>query len=184
MLYTDFYGQSFSAPPVPVVQTDESSDSTPAVQPSNTSNTTPQKPRTAGVPVAISVPDANINIGVAPGYYNPQTKKWTLGPDSAYFVMASARPNAQGGNTYIYGHNRSSVFSRLPKVHPGSLVTVKTDSGATYTYRFNYRRDVNPNDSAAMAFDGAPRLTLQTCTGLFYQNRSLFVFDLVGESHA
>jgi LPXTG-site transpeptidase (sortase) family protein len=142
------------------------------------------QPQGSGIPVAISIPDVNISLGIKPGYYNAITKKWTLSSDSAFFAMMSVKPNLVSGNTYIYGHNRASVFNRLGKVHVGSLVTIKTDSGATFTYRYNHQIVANPNDSTVLSFDGAPRLTLQTCSGVFFQNRSLYVFDLVGVSHA
>lgn len=184
-IYVGYYGQSFSPPPLPVSVPTNATASAVAPKPESVGTPASGQPAQGhGLPVSISVPDANINIGVAPGYYNPQTKKWTLGSNSAFFAMASAKPNDKSGNTYIYGHYRASVFSRLSKVHEGSFVTLKTDSGTTYTYKYNHRLVVDPNDSTVLSFDGAPRLTLQTCSGAFFQNRSLYVFDLVGVSRA
>lgn len=179
-LYSGYFGQSLPTPFSP-----QSVNSAPpvAVTASEGNSGTPT-PEGSSLPVAINIPDASINIPVEPGYYNMQTKKWTLGPNSAYFAMMSVKPNPQAGNTYIYGHYRASVFARLSRVHTGSLVTLTTENGKTYTYRYSHRITADPNDSTVLSFSGAPRLTLQTCSGAFFQNRSLYVFDLVGENHA
>lgn len=138
----------------------------------------------ASMPVSLTIPDADIEISVLPGYYNERSKQWTLTNNNAHFAMMSKMPNGISGNTFIYGHNRSSVFSRLANVTSGSKVYITTESGQTYIYEYRERYSTDPNDQTVLYFDGPARLTLQTCSGAFFQNRTLYIFDLVGKNHA
>lgn len=138
----------------------------------------------SGLPNRLQVPSVGIDITVAKGYYNQRTQKWTLSRDKAHFAIMTSRPNSQGGNTYIYGHNRKEVFTRLTKVKPGAEATVFTETGQKFTYRMTKSITTKPEDSSMLFYEGAPILTLQTCTGALYQNRTLYVFELVGVTDA
>ena len=96
----------------------------------------------------------------------------------------TSRPNTTSGNTFIYGHNRSNVFSRLLKIKPGSVAYVTTDNNQRFIYRLSRSFTTNPNDSSILYYQGAPILTLQTCSGANFQDRTLFVFELVGVTDA
>ena len=92
----------------------------------------------------------------------------------------TAPSNNQSGNTFIYGHNRPAVFAKLSKLQIGETVKVYTDNNHTFTYKFRSAYETSPNDASLFEYDGAPILTLQTCSGLWDQNRYLMTFDLVG----
>lgn len=140
-------------------------------------------PVVSGEPVALSVPSVGIDIQVTPGVYNDQTRQWTLTADKAQFAVNTARPNNQSGNTFIYGHYRKGVFSTLHKLTPGSKAIVTTDNGKTFTYVLERTKIVTPDQTdEVFGYQGAPILTLQTCTGLFFENRQLFFFSLEGVS--
>lgn len=140
-----------------------------------------QKP---GYPVRIEVVEADINVSVAKGYYNKQTGKWTLSKNNAHYAVMTSRPNSAGGNTFIYGHNRSNVFARLLKIKPGTVAYVTTDNNQRFVYKMTRSFTTNPQDSSILNYKGAPILTLQTCSGANFQNRTLFVFELVGVTNA
>lgn len=140
--------------------------------------------KTPGYPVNIQILDADINVPVAKGYYNKQNQKWTLSKNSAHYAVMTSRPNAIGGNTFIYGHNRSNVFARLLSIKPGSMAYVTTDNNQRFAYRLTRSFTTNPSDSSVLGDKGAPILTLQTCSGANFQNRTLFVFELVGVTNA
>lgn len=135
--------------------------------------------RIEGKPVTMQIPSLNIDLPVANGYYNTSSKTWTLSNDKAHFATITPEPNNQAGNTFIYGHNRKQVFASLNKIKPGAEVTIKTDNNHVFTYKFVSSYETNPNDDRLFKYQGAPILTLQTCSGLWYQNRQLFRFDLV-----
>ncbi len=136
-----------------------------------------------GYPTRVVVNDAGIDIAVDKGYYNASTKKWTISRDKAYYAVMTDRPNTKGGNTFIYGHNRSNVFSRLLKIKSGSIANVITDNNQKYIYRLERSYTTNPSDSSILFYEGEPILTLQTCSGANFQNRTLFIFKLVEVSN-
>jgi LPXTG-site transpeptidase (sortase) family protein len=133
----------------------------------------------SGEPVHISIPSQNISIDIEPGYYNAVNKTWTLSTTKAEFAEITSQPNNVGGNTFIYGHNRASVFKSLLGAKTGDMAIVTTSNGHTFTYELVEQHDTDPSDVSLFNYQGKPILTLQTCSGLWYQNRHLFTFDLV-----
>jgi LPXTG-site transpeptidase (sortase) family protein len=145
-------------------------------------NNTPNQdsnPLVTGTPVNISIPSVNIDLKVLPGYYYPSTKSWTLSLDEAHWGVMTAQANNKSGATFIYGHNRKQVFSSLPKIKERAEAIVTTNKGHSFKYRFVNSSVTSPNDTSLFSYEGKPVLILQTCTGLWYQDRQLFVFDFI-----
>ncbi len=132
-----------------------------------------------GKPVRIVLPDVSIDVQIADGIYYPSSKTWSLSLTKAQYALMTPEANNQEGNTFIYGHNRKEVFNRLPKLQIGQLAYVYTDNNHIFTYKYRSHYETNPNDDTLFTYRGAPILTLQTCTGIWYQNRDLMTFDLV-----
>lgn len=132
-----------------------------------------------GKPTRIVIPSIGVDLQVADGIYNSKTKAWTLSNDKAHYALITPEPNNQSGNTFIYGHNRKQVFSMLSEIKQGEVVVIHTDNGHTFFYAFRESRETNPNDDSLFTYKGPPILTLQTCSGLWYQNRFLLTFNLV-----
>lgn len=135
-------------------------------------------PRISGKPVRIQLPSVGIDLKVIPGYYYRASNSWTLSLNDAQWGVMTEQPNNQGGNTFIYAHYRWKVFYNLPKIRHGAQAIVTTDNGHKFTYTFTTSTITSPNDTSLFAYKGKPILTLQTCTGVHFQNRQLFVFDL------
>ncbi len=146
-------------------------------QPAQTTST-PDNQIISGKPVRLLIPSLGMDLEVADGIYNPQTKEWTLSKDKAHFADLSVQPNNQQGNTFIYGHYRPEVFARLHNIQPGAEAKILTDNGHEFTYVFGTSKVTDPSDSSLLNYQGKPILTLQTCTGAWFQNRQLFTFDL------
>ena len=133
----------------------------------------------SGEPSRLSIPSLNINLAITPGVYNAETKQWTLTRDNAQYAVMTPEPNTAGGNTFIYGHYRKGVFATLYKIRPGEKAIVTTKDGKTFTYVFESSRTVAPERSEGIFdYQGRPILTLQTCAGVFFENRQLFTFNL------
>ncbi len=130
-----------------------------------------------GKPIRIQIPSLDIDLPVIDGQYNSQEKTWTLSNDKAHFALITPPANNQNGNTFIYGHALPNVFGRLPGISPGAEVIISTDTNRAFTYTFRSSYETNPNDDQLFHYDGPPILTLQTCTGIWSQNRSLYTFD-------
>jgi LPXTG-site transpeptidase (sortase) family protein len=137
-----------------------------------------------GHPVAISIPSLNINLSVIDGTHNPRSGEWTLTTDKAQFATITTPPNNKTGNTLIYGHYRPEVFAYLHLIKPGGQAIITTDNGYKFTYNFINSQAVDPADTAIFKYKGAPRLTIQTCSGAFMQHRQLYYFKLSGYEKA
>lgn len=133
----------------------------------------------SGHPNHISIPSLSMSLPVTDGAYNEKTGKWDLSLDHAHYAVISALPNTKLGNTFIYGHYRPEVFARLHRITIGSEARLLTDNGLVFVYRLDNIRETNPKDVSIFAYDGAPKMTIQTCSGAWFQNRQFFTFSLV-----
>ncbi len=133
----------------------------------------------AGKPITLSLPSLEFEGELADGEYDPGTKNWTLSKDQAHYALNTALANTTAGNTFIYGHNNKQVFSRLHDLKLGDQAIITTDNGHTFTYEYYTATVTTPWDTSLFAYEGSPILTIQTCSGGWYQNRSLFAFELV-----
>jgi len=133
---------------------------------------------TAGKPVRILIPSLNIDLAVVDGYYDAASQTWTLTGDKAQYAVMTSKANNIAGNTFIYGHNNKKVFASLPKIKVGDKVTLETDNGHKFTYKYVSSYETDPTDTSLFSYKGQPILTVQTCSGLWFQNRELFTFAL------
>jgi LPXTG-site transpeptidase (sortase) family protein len=141
----------------------------------------PQKPTlVTGKPVRIAIPSLGLDLDVIDGTYNTRTGAWTLTKDKAQFATPSTQPNNEEGNTLIYGHYRREVFASLHTIQPGAQAIVTTDNGYQFTYTFTESETVDPSNVDIFNYEGAPRLTVQTCTGAFFEHRQFFYFKYDG----
>jgi LPXTG-site transpeptidase (sortase) family protein len=132
----------------------------------------------AGKPVRITIPALSLDLPVIDGHYDTARQEWTLSGSKAHYAVITAPANNAGGNTFIYGHNTKGVFDTLNRIQLGNQAIVTTDNGHIFTYRFKGALETEPTEDALFRYQGKPILTVQTCSGLWYQNRQLFTFDL------
>lgn len=141
-------------------------------------------PLIMGEPNRIVIKSLGIDLPVASGQYYADSKTWELSGDKAHFASLSVASNNKTGNTLIYGHNNKQVFYSLNQIRPGAEVSVFTTNGKVFKYKFTTAAETSPNDSSVFNYKGPAMLTLQTCSGLWYQNRQLFAFELVEVTNA
>lgn len=134
----------------------------------------------SGRPNRIVIPSVGIDVAVVDGFYNPHTQTWNLSETQAQYATITPLANNYGGNTFIYGHNRPVVFTALLQTQPGAVATVYTSNGHEFTYKLSSSRVTKPSDDSLFYYTGKPILTVQTCSGAWFQNRSLYTFELVG----
>ncbi|HSX17797.1 MAG TPA: sortase [Candidatus Saccharimonadales bacterium] len=163
-LLITWFGQRSSVPPVSQVL----KNNPVAVNPN---------PVIKGTPVHIVIPSVDIDLQIVPGYYYPSTQSWTLTLNDAQWATMTAPANDRDGLTFIYAHYRRGVFLTLPKVQPGATAIITTDNGKVFTYTFRSSAITTPEDTSLFSYKGKPVLMLQTCTGVHFQNRQLFLFD-------
>jgi LPXTG-site transpeptidase (sortase) family protein len=132
----------------------------------------------SGKPLRLEIPAIILNRELLDGIYTPEDGSWTLTPRGIHYAIGSALANNQSGSTFIYGHNNRHVFGPLPKLNVGEEAIVTTDNNLVFTYRYTARETLKPDNTSPLSYTGSPRLTLQTCSGNWYQNRELFYFEL------
>lgn len=132
-----------------------------------------------GKPVRIVVPAVGIDVPVVDGIYNTRSRTWSLSETAAQYALITPEANNSSGNTFIYAHNRQNLFGPLLKLPVGSLVMVYTSNQHIFTYKLNSSRVTKPTDDSLFYYHGSSMLTLQTCSGLWFQNRTLLSFDFV-----
>jgi LPXTG-site transpeptidase (sortase) family protein len=130
-----------------------------------------------GQPTRLVIPSIDINLEIVPGYYNEYSKTWDTSYDKVQYSTITSLPNNHSGNTFLYGHAVKEVFEELHSITNGALAIVKTDNDHTFYYKLSSQYVTDPLDDAIFDYQGAPILTIQTCTGLFYQNRQMFIFE-------
>ena len=142
----------------------------------------PPKPQfvlISGRPVRIVIGDSGIDLPVDEGFYNEADGTWTLSDTHAQFAMMSFLANNHSGNTFIYGHGTDQVFAQLGTRPPiaGATALIYTDNGHIFSYAFKQVRNLAPDDTSVLAYQGPPILTVQTCTGAFSEWRSMCEFN-------
>lgn len=134
----------------------------------------------SGVPVHVEVLGTPINIAVDVGSYRPKSASWTVGSGAAFYADTTVPANNSNGTTLIYGHDTADVFGALPYISKQAIARVRTDSGLTFSYKYQSSRQVMPDDTSMLTDQGPPVLILQTCSGMFDSYRTLVTFRLFG----
>ena len=132
-----------------------------------------------GQPTELLIPSLNMDLPVIPGYYDARTKAWTLTLSEVQYATITPQPNNLEGNTFLYGHYRQAVFAWLHTIPSGAQAIVKTSNGHTFYYQLASIRTTDPGDDSVFTYRGKPILTIQTCTGLFFQYRQFYTFNLI-----
>lgn len=132
----------------------------------------------SGLPVRLVIPGSSLDVPIDPGYYNASDGSWTLSGYRAQFAMVSTLANNQSGETFIYGHNNDFVFGALRHVtpSPGALAFIYTDNNHIFEYSFVSTASLSPDDVSVLSYQGAPMLTIQTCTGSINEWRTMYNF--------
>ncbi|MEO5690673.1 MAG: sortase [Candidatus Saccharimonadales bacterium] len=167
----------------PVLQPMLKASGTPAIQGTSrvldtSEPTNTEVPLISGDPSHITFPSVDTSVDIAPGYFDAGSNSWTLSKDKAHFATNTDLPNNKTGNTFVYGHNRWQVFTKLLDLKVGDQATVTTSNGHVFTYTLRDIVDIDPTDTSYLETHKSPILTVQTCSGMWYEHRRMFTFDL------
>ncbi|MGH7218691.1 MAG: sortase [Candidatus Microsaccharimonas sp.] len=128
----------------------------------------------------VSVPSIGIDNSVQSGSYDVDTHSWVISSSSAFHADTTVPVNNTNGSTLIYGHAEWPLFGKLPEVREGAEAYVYTEEGLRFSYVFESKQQIDPNDVSALTATGPPKLLLLTCSGAFDAYRTLVVFQLTG----
>lgn len=155
-----------------------SSPQTLVIRPTSDTTTYHKDQYSTSHPSSLNIPSLGIIVEIRDGFYDENTNTWTLGDDFAYFATSTAKPNEKGGKTFLYGHARQNIFLNLFKLREGDNAYITTRDGNQYTYSYEDSYTTDPTDIGAMKPTKNPTLTIQTCSGFRFQNRTMFNFKL------
>jgi len=139
-------------------------------------------------PVRIAIPDARIDIAVAPvGVLDTGVMELPAQVDVAGWYRFGPGPASAAGATVLAAHVDSlrygrGPFSRLKELGVGATVTVTTADGAAHAYTITSNERVSKQEIPLDAvFDqaGAPRLVLITCGGQFDQGTGHYLDNIL-----
>lgn len=135
----------------------------------------------SGNPTRIIIPERTIDLPIDSGGYNQRTKRWAVSPLHANFAVTSVAPNNRSGTTFVYGHGTDQVFGKIGDNPPpiGSPAVIYTDNGHVFHYELALVQNLKPSDTWIIknTAGGRPRLIVQTCTGIFSEWRTMFVYQ-------
>lgn len=137
------------------------------------------KKAVSGTPEHLEIPEINVDLSIEPGRFNPEDNSWTLSDTGVLFATNTVPVNNNNGTTLLYGHGTWPIFGNLPDLKIGDEARVRVASGDVFVYKYLHRRDVLPTDTRIFDIDGPPRLVLQTCSGPWDSERSLYSFEFV-----
>ncbi|GAC1482852.1 MAG: hypothetical protein NVS1B7_6020 [Candidatus Saccharimonadales bacterium] len=132
-----------------------------------------------GKPVRIVIPSIQVDLPIDDGIYNASDGTWSLSSTKAQFASPSSPANDFEGNTFIYGHSSKHVFGSLHSINVGDTAQLYTDNGLMFSYSFMSAENIKPDNLTILHYQGSPMLTIQTCTGNWYELRRLFYFGFV-----
>jgi sortase (surface protein transpeptidase) len=138
----------------------------------------------SSIPTRLQIKRLGIDLPVEKGYFNKNSRQWNISTTSAFWSVMTSKPNRSRGVTFIYGHNRGSVFSSLAKLEEGDSAVLYTDNGQQFNYRLKYSFTTKPEDTSIFNYNGLPILAVQTCSGATFQNRTIYVFEVIGNQNA
>lgn len=133
-------------------------------------------------PVRLDIASIGLSIDVVPGNYNYSDGTWTVSSDKANFAVMTSVPNPKSGNTFIYGHNRINIFASLARISVGDRAIVTTQDGKVFTYELDLIKSVDQHNTSNLDDSETPILTLQTCSGFWTNDRTMYVFNFVNEA--
>ncbi len=63
-------------------------------------------------------------------------------------------------------------------------MSIYTSNGLRFDYQFIAYKDVKPEDVSVFNYSGKPIVTLQTCSGIWNEQRRMFEFNFTGVAKA
>lgn len=136
----------------------------------------------SGKPVRVTIPERGINLYIKDGRYDAATATWSLDNSHAMFAISTVRPNNKMGLTFIYGHGTPAVLGKIGTNPPriGAKAKIYTNNHLVFSYVLKSIRNLKPDNTKILMDNvrsGSPRLVIQTCTGLYSQWRTMFLFS-------
>lgn len=119
-------------------------------------------------PVEITITKINKVLAVEAG--EVVSNRWSVSATGVSYLTTSALPGS-GGNTVMYGHNKTNLLGDLNKVGIGDLISIKMNNGDVLTFRIFETREIKPTQVDILNATADDRLTLYTCSGFLDQAR-------------
>lgn len=124
------------------------------------------------IPKKIIIPKVGIDLPIDVSTIKNNT--WEVSKKNASYLDLSATL-AAGGNTVIYGHNKSSILGAIRQVEKGDEIELLGSDDKSYKYIVDHTVVVDPDNIEYVQPKDRETLTIYTCTGLFDSKRHIIV---------
>ena len=112
--------------------------------------------------VEIAIPKINKVLEISDGTFDG--KRWVVSETGVSFYVNSSLPK-QGGNTVLYGHNKTVILGGLNLLKVGDKIELTLDNGEVLTYEVYETKTIKPTDVDILNQTSESRLTIYTCSG-------------------
>lgn len=96
--------------------------------------------------------------------------KWTVSPNSASYLIASAEPG-KPGNLILYGHNKRSILGNIRALKGNETIELTLSDGNKKLYKIASLNEVNVSDTKLLQPTDTEVLTIYTCSGIMDSRR-------------
>lgn len=142
-----------------------------------TSNTTLEKPdREYGKIKSINIPKIKRDLEVSDGSFVGE--RWEVSAEGVSFYTDSSLPE-EGGNTVLYGHNKTRILGGLVDMKRGDKVELTLESGKVLSYEVAEVKTIKPSEVSILNQTENHQLTIYTCTGFLDSARFVVIAKLM-----
>jgi len=124
---------------------------------------------------SINIPKIKKDLMVEDGSY--VGGRWEVSNGGVSYYTASNLPEA-GGNTVLYGHNKTKILGELERVKNGDEIKLTLDGGKELVYAVSETRTIKASEVDILNQTSEHVLTIYTCTGFLDSARFVVVAKL------
>lgn len=125
---------------------------------------------------SISIPKIKKDLIVEDGSF--ADGRWEVSKNGVSFYTQSNLPEA-GGNTVLYGHNKTRILGELERVKGGDEIKLTLDGGKEIKYEVTETKTIRAKDVDILNQTSDHQLTIYTCSGFLDSARFVVIAKLM-----
>lgn len=125
---------------------------------------------------SINIPKIKRELTVSDGSF--VNGRWEVAAEGVSFYTDSNLPD-EGGNTVLYGHNKTRILGGLVDMKEGDRIELKLNNDKVLQYEVSEVKTIKPSEVGILDQTEEHRLTIYTCTGFLDSARFVVFAKLV-----
>lgn len=121
---------------------------------------------------SINIPKINRDLTVEDGSF--VDGRWEVAAEGVSYYTDSSLPE-EGGNTVLYGHNKTRILGGLVDMKRGDKVELALESGKVLSYEVVEVKTIKPSEVSILNQTEDHQLTIYTCTGFLDSARFVVI---------